>query len=101
MNILIQQTSIFKAWLDNQDLIVQLRVAKAIDKARLGNFGDHKSVGKGVQEMRLHFGSGYRLYYAQRARCIYLLISAGDKSTQSKDIKKAISIWDEINQELS
>ncbi len=101
MNIIIQQTNIFEEWLDSQDLMVQVRVAKAIDKARLGNFGDHKSVGKGVCEMRLHFGSGYRLYYAQRNAYIYLLLSAGDKSTQSKDIQKAISIWCEINKESS
>jgi putative addiction module killer protein len=77
MNNLITQTSIFEEWLDKQDFTIQVRIVKAIDKARLGNFGDHKCVGCGVYEMRLHFGSGYRVYYAQEGECVYLLISAG------------------------
>lgn len=56
------------------------------------NFGDAKSVGDGVFEMRLDYGSGYRLYYARRGAEIILLLIGGDKSTQQKDIAKAKKI---------
>ena len=68
-------------------------------QAKLDNVGDHQSVGGGVYEMRLHFGAGYRLYYAQEGEFIYLLISGGNKSSQSKDVERAIAIWREVNKE--
>ncbi len=97
----IRQTDKFERWLDEQGITVQLRIVSAIDKAKLGNFGDTKSVGGGVYEMRLHFGAGYRLYYAQEGKLIYLLLNGGDKSTQKRDIKEAISIWKTVQEEQS
>lgn len=54
-----------------------------------GNFGDAKSVGDGVFEMRIDYGPGYRLYYALRGSELVLLLIGGDKSSQQKDIAKA------------
>ena len=59
----------------------------------LGNFGDSKSIGDGVAELRIHFGSGYRVYYAKEGTSIYLLLCGGDKSSQSRDIKQAKALW--------
>lgn len=67
-----------------------------VDRARLGNFGDHKSVGDGVYEMRLTTGAGYRIYYAQRGEIVYILLNGGDKSTQQADIDKAKVIWSSL-----
>lgn len=64
-----------------------------VDRLELNNFGDSKSVGDGVYELRIAYGPGYRVYYAKDGKNIYLLLSGGDKSTQSKDIKLAKKYW--------
>ena len=56
---------------------------------QLGNFGDAKSVGAGVFELRFDFGPGYRVYYTERNGEIAVLLAGGDKSTQKQDIEKA------------
>ena len=67
----------------------QVRVESRLDRLYLGNFGDCKAVGEGVQELRLHFGPGYRVYFSVIGKQIVLLLSGGDKSTQEKDITNA------------
>ena len=80
----------FIDWLDDlKDKSSRFRIKERLDRIALGNMGDSKSVGKGVMEMRLAFGSGYRIYYAEEDDSIILLLCGGDKSSQSKDIKKA------------
>ncbi len=54
-----------------------------------GNPGDTRSVGKGVMEMRIAYGSGYRVYYLPRGTQIVILLCGGDKRTQQQDIKRA------------
>jgi len=58
-----------------------------------GNFGDYKSIGEGLYELRLHFGSGYRVYYGKIGDEIILLLAGGDKNTQKQDIQKARYYW--------
>ncbi|WP_337590199.1 type II toxin-antitoxin system RelE/ParE family toxin [Ornithinimicrobium sufpigmenti] len=60
-----------------------------IDRLAHGNPGDVKAVGQGVVELRLSYGPGYRVYYAQRGHRVVLLLCGGDKSTQQSDISKA------------
>jgi len=57
-----------------------------ITRAQMGNFGDHRSVGRGVVELRIDFGPGYRAYIAPYGSEIIVLLCAGDKSTQERDI---------------
>ena len=76
----INQTRIFVDWLDRlKDQIAKKRIVARIRLAENGNFGDHHFCGDGVWEMRIHYGSGYRLYYAQEGSTIYLLLMGGDK----------------------
>ncbi len=83
-----------REWLESlRDRSVQSRIYVRIQRAEMGNFGDHKSVGDGVMELRMTFGSGYRLYYALDGNDIILLLMCGDKSTQSKDIETAKKHW--------
>jgi putative addiction module killer protein len=58
-----------------------------------GHYGDHKNVGEGVYELRFFFGSGYRVYFAEDADTIVVLLLGGDKGSQTKDIAKAQGYW--------
>ncbi len=80
----------FLNWLKNiKDLKIQRRIKLRIDRLIDGNFGDTKSVGNKLYELRLFFGAGYRIYYTIENNILIILFTGGDKSTQSKDIEKA------------
>ena len=84
------RTSEFDAWLQAlRDPIAKARVIARVRSAEAGNFGDCAPVGDGIFEMRVHAGPGYRLYYCRRGEVTYLLLCAGDKSSQNKDIRNA------------
>jgi putative addiction module killer protein len=68
---------------------IQLR----LDRVKLGNLGDYRSVGEGVFEFRIDYGLGYRIYFGQVGLTIVLLLCGGDKSTQEQDIRKAKEYW--------
>jgi putative addiction module killer protein len=92
-------TKTFDLWFEElKDTKGRFRIQARIDRAELGNFGDCEPVGEGVSEMRIHFGPGYRVYFAQRGSLIVLLLVGGDKSTQAKDIKAAIKLNREIKE---
>ena len=95
----ILQTDEFDQWLRSlRDPIAKARVVARIRSAEKGNFGDWKSVGNGINEMRVNVRPGYRLYYCRRGDIIYVLLCGGDKSTQSKDIAKANRILFELGE---
>lgn len=86
----LQQTQEFQDWLDAlKDLRTQVRIAARLRQAEAGNFGDWKSVGNEVSEMRIAFGPGYRLYFTRRESILIIMLAGGDKSTQNRDIKRA------------
>ncbi|WP_082640092.1 MULTISPECIES: type II toxin-antitoxin system RelE/ParE family toxin [unclassified Aureimonas] len=74
---------------DLRDRQARSRIQIRLDHIEEGGFGDHKSVGDGVSELRFDFGPGYRVYYTQRGNVIVILLWGGDKSTQQGDIRKA------------
>ena len=84
----------FVDWLENlKDKQGRYRIKERLDRVALGNFGDHKSLGDGLYELKMSFGPGYRVYYGKDGDKLILLLCGGDKSTQSKDIKKARQYW--------
>ena len=88
----VEKTEVFDndKWLKKlRDHKAVLTIAKRIDRAIAGNFGDVAPVGEGVSEMRIFVGPGYRLYYTIRHHTIIFMLCGGNKSTQEKDIKKA------------
>ncbi|MDE3233958.1 MAG: type II toxin-antitoxin system RelE/ParE family toxin [Pseudomonadota bacterium] len=87
---LIYTTEVFDAWYQSlKDKQVARRIQARIDRAEEGNFGDHKSVGEGVSEMRINHGPGFRVYFTLRGIEIVILLAGGDKSSQAKDIEMA------------
>lgn len=72
------------------------RIRRRLDRVEIGNYGDYKPLGDGVYELKLHFGSGYRVYFAEYDDIIVILLCGGDKSTQSKDIEIAKTYWKEL-----
>ena len=84
----------FSEWLNAlKDIRARAKIRVRIDRLRLGNLGDCRSVGAGVCELRIDFGPGYRAYFGQVGTKTIVLLYGGDKSTQDADIKKAKAYW--------
>lgn len=79
----------FIEWMNSLDKVTKARIQSRLTRLLENNFGDHKKLDSEISELRLKFGSGYRIYYTEVDNVIVLLITGGDKSTQSKDIQKA------------
>jgi len=93
----IQQTQKFSQWLTKlKDMRACIAIVRRVERAQSGNLGDVKSVGESVYEMRIDMGPGYRIYYTMRGNELIILLVGGDKSTQQKDIDKAIEMAKEI-----
>ena len=92
----IGRTAVFARWLDTlRDRRAAVRIEVRIDRMRLGNPGDVRSVGRGVSEMRIDYGPGYRVYFLRRGSEIVVLLCGGDKSTQESDIQTAHGLADQ------
>jgi len=92
MNV-FQSTEEFDKWVRNlKDRVAKARIFIRIDAATLGNFSECESVGEGVSEMKIHVGPGYRVYFTRIRTVVYMLLAGGDKSTQKKDINRAIEL---------
>lgn len=86
----IRQTEIFAAWFAAlRDERARARINVRIKRLALGNPGDVRPVGAGVSELRVDYGPGYRVYFAQRGEAFVLLLCGGDKRTQDRDIREA------------
>lgn len=85
-------TAPFREWLAAmRDINGRAKIRVRLDRARLGNLGDHKSVDEGVWELRIDYGPGYRVYFGLESNRVILLLIGGDKATQRRDIAKAMS----------
>ncbi len=81
-------------WLDElKDRRAVARISARIERLHSGLFGDSKMLRKGVHELRIDYGSGYRVYYGIHGARVILLLCGGDKTSQRKDISRAIRYW--------
>lgn len=97
----VLQTEEFVAWLDAlKDKAGQLRIAARLRQAEAGSLGDWQPVEGEVSEMRVHVGPGYRLYFVRRGRVIVVMLNAGDKSTQKRDIRRAVKLASQLGEAL-
>ena len=87
--LVVLQTRAFSRWLARfADGQIQMRLIARIRQAETGNLGDWKQIDATISELRLHFGSGYRIYFTRRERNVVLLLVGGDKASQQRDIQK-------------
>jgi len=94
--MIIEKHEVFDRWLKKQTVAIRTIVLMRLARIVNGNVGDSKSVGDGVFELRIFHRPGYRIYYVIRGKEIIILLCAGDKSTQAKDIKIAKELAKEV-----
>jgi putative addiction module killer protein len=86
----VRQSERFSTWLRKlKDRQAQLRISARLIRLEQGLFGDVKAVGEGVRELKIDYGPGYRLYFIQRGEALLIILCAGDKATQERDIADA------------
>ena len=97
----VRLTKYFSDWLDAlPDRRAQARIAARLRQMEAGSLGDWQPVSGEVSELRIHYGSGYRLYFVRRGRVLVIMLTAGDKSTQKRDIQRALKFAADIGEAL-
>lgn len=95
----IHQTVEFSDWLIAlRDQKAKVNIVVRIERLAAGNPGDVRPVGRGVSELRVNLGPGYRVYFQKRGEIVLILLCGGDKSTQKKDIERAKKLADELKE---
>jgi putative addiction module killer protein len=96
----VRQTEEFVNWLDAlKDKRAQVRIAARLRRVEAGNLGDWQPIEGDVSEMRVDYGPGYRLYFTRRGSIIVVILTAGDKSSQKRDIRRALKLSAELGDE--
>ncbi len=89
----IRQTEVYTRWFGRlRDRQARVRIDSRIRRLSLGNPGDVRPVGEGVSEIRIDYGPGYRVYFAQRGEALVVLLAGGDKDSQQRDILRALEL---------
>jgi putative addiction module killer protein len=93
----IRQTETYSQWFSNlRDRQAKALIDIRVRRLSMGNPGDVKPVGKGVSELRIDYGQGYRVYFIQRGETLIILLAGGDKQTQERDIKTALNLAQDL-----
>ena len=89
----VEKTAEYSEWIDGlKDKGGRARILMRVDRLIHGNPGDHRNLTNGVSELRVDVGPGYRVYFSRKGDRLLLLLAGGDKSSQAKDITKAIRL---------
>ena len=95
--ISILSTAEFSVWFEGLgDRVGKARIGARLAAAAVGNFGKCEPVGAGVSEMKINFGPGYRVYFKRSGSVVYVLLCGGDKSTQKRDIQRALKLAGQV-----
>ena len=88
------QQSEFEQWYRSlRNTQAKVHILQRLNRIENGLLGDHKYCRDGIWELRIHTGSGYRIYYAHSGNTLIVLLAAGDKRSQQADISRACSNW--------
>jgi len=95
----IRQTAVFRDWVERlRDRRAKAKIAVRISRFEAGNPGDVEPVGEGVNEMRINYGPGYRVYFTRKGAIVVVLLCGGDKSSQKADIARAKKLAAELEE---
>ena len=84
-------TEVYRNWIDAlADRSARARIQVRVDRLAHGNPGQHRNLSDGISELKIDVGPGYRVYYTMRGDELIILLVGGDKSSQSRDIKRAV-----------
>lgn len=84
----------YREWVESiADKKSRAAVLARVDRLAFGAFGDWKSAGEGVFELRLHLGPGYRVYFGRKDKAVVILLCGGEKRSQNSDIRQAKKYW--------
>lgn len=87
----VEMTEVYQDWINSlKDRVARARVQVRVDRLVHGNPGQHRTLSGGVSELKIDVGPGYRVYYTERKGVLIILLAGGDKSSQQKDIDKAL-----------
>lgn len=93
----IRKTQVFENWFVSlRDSQTRIRIQARIDRLAFGNPGQHRALTRGVCEMKIDHGPGYRVYFMKHGGAWVLLLCGGDKKSQRADIKAALTMVDEL-----
>ena len=97
----LQQTETYSTWYRSlRDRLAKRHIDARIQRLLEGNPGDVRPVGRGISELRINHGPGYRIYYWQHADIVVFLLAGGDKDSQSQDIQRAHRLLREARNSL-
>ena len=93
----VRMTEVYRDWINSlKDRVGRARIQVRVDRLANGNPGQFRKLRRGVFELKIDVGPGYRVYYTQRADELIILLAGGDKSSQEVDIKKALSLEQQL-----
>jgi putative addiction module killer protein len=91
--MIVEETEVYREWINSlPDRAGRARIQVRVDRLVHGNPGQHRDLTHGVSELKIPFGPGYRVYYTQKGNRLLILLAGGDKSSQKKDIRRAIQL---------
>lgn len=92
-------TEVYRDWIDDlKDRAARARIQMRVDRLAHGNPGQHRNLTHGISELKIDVGPGYCVYYTERNGELIILLAGGDKSTQPQDIRKAISLAENLQE---
>ena len=96
----VRQTEVYARWFRRlRDRQARAQIDVRIRRLSLGNPGDARPVGGGVSELRIDYGPGYRVYFLRRGRSLIVLLAGGDKDSQGRDIRRALELANDLQEE--
>lgn len=97
--MVVEETEVYRDWINSlKDLAGRARIQVRVDRLVHGNPGNHRNLAQGISELKIDFGPGYRVYYTKRGSRLLILLAGGDKSTQRKDILKAVELTKDVQE---